>query len=88
MSPGILNCLEMACMYAQPLQSCLALCNPRDCSPPGSSVHGILQARILEWVAMPFSPRNGMVLRYSQNFIKLQKTKESSFLEIQQSVFE
>ena len=29
------------------------LCNPRDCSPPGSSVHGILQARILEWVPMP-----------------------------------
>ena len=31
------------------------LCNPMDCSPPGSSVHGILQARILEWVAMPSS---------------------------------
>ena len=36
-------------------QSCLTLCNPMDCSPPGSSVHGILQARMLEWVAMPFS---------------------------------
>ena len=36
-------------------QSCPALCKPRDCSPPGSSVHGILQARILEWVATPFS---------------------------------
>ena len=36
-------------------QSCLTLCNPTDCSPPGSSVHGILQARILEWVAMPSS---------------------------------
>ena len=35
--------------------SCLILCDPMDCSPPGSSVHGILQARILEWVAMPFS---------------------------------
>ena len=32
---------------------CLTLCDPMDCSPPGSSVHGILQARILEWVAMP-----------------------------------
>ena len=31
-------------------QSCLTLCNPMDCSPPGSSVHGIFQARILEWV--------------------------------------
>ena len=36
-------------------QLCLTLCDPMDCSPPGSSVHGILQARILEWVAIPFS---------------------------------
>ena len=36
-------------------QSCLTLCDRMDCSPPGSSVHGILQARILEWVAVPFS---------------------------------
>ena len=36
-------------------QSCLTLCDPMDGSPPGSSVHGILQARILEWVAIPFS---------------------------------
>ena len=33
----------------------LTLCNPMDCSPPGSSVHGILQARMLEWVVMPSS---------------------------------
>ena len=36
-------------------KSCLALCNLMDCGPPGSSVHGILQARILEWGAIPFS---------------------------------
>ena len=36
-------------------QSCPTLCDPMDCNPPGSSVHGILQARILEWVAIPFS---------------------------------
>ena len=36
-------------------QLCLTLCNPMVCSPTGSSVHGISQARILEWVAMPFS---------------------------------
>ena len=36
-------------------QSYLTLCDPLGCTPPGSSVHGILQARILEWVAMPFS---------------------------------
>ena len=36
-------------------QLCLTLCDPMDCSPPGSSVHGFLQARILEWVIMPCS---------------------------------
>ena len=36
-------------------QLCLTLCNLMDCSPPGCFVHGILQARILEWVAIPFS---------------------------------
>ena len=37
------------------LQLCLTLCDPTDCSPPGSSVHGVLQARTLEWAAIPFS---------------------------------
>ena len=36
-------------------QSCPTLCDPMDCSPPGSSVHGILQARLLEWVAISYS---------------------------------
>jgi len=36
-------------------QSCPTLCDPMNCSPPGSSVYGILQARILEWVAISFS---------------------------------
>ena len=36
-------------------QSCPTLCHPMDCSPPGSSLHGIFQARILEWVAISFS---------------------------------
>ena len=40
---------------AQLLQSCPTLCNPMGCSPPGSSVHGVSQARILEWIAVPFS---------------------------------
>ena len=43
------------CMCAKPLLSCLTLCNPMHCSLPNSSVHGILQARILEWVATPSS---------------------------------
>ena len=37
------------------VQSCQTLCEPINCSLPGSSAHGILQARILEWVAIPFS---------------------------------
>ena len=37
------------------LQSCLTLCNPKDGSPPGSPIPGILQARTLEWVAISFS---------------------------------
>ena len=39
---------------AKSLRSCLTLCNPVDCSPPGSSVGGTLQARILEWAAISF----------------------------------
>ena len=44
--------LRMGVLVAQ---SCPTLCGPMDCNPPGSSVHGILQSRILEWVAIPFS---------------------------------
>ena len=40
-------------LWCSDVQSCLTLCDPMDCSVPGSSVHGILQARILEWVAVP-----------------------------------
>ena len=47
--------LAAAAAAAKLLQSYPTLCDPIDCSPPGSSVPGILQARILEWVAMPSS---------------------------------
>ena len=43
------------CRFAKSLQSCPTLCDPMDCSPSVSSVHEILQARILGWVVMPFS---------------------------------
>ena len=46
---------KTAYMCAESLQLCPALCDPVDCSLPGSAVHGIFQARILERVAMPFS---------------------------------
>ena len=47
--------LEGQCMHAKSLHLCPTLCDPMDCSPPGSSVHEVLQARILEWVPMPSS---------------------------------
>ena len=47
-----------ACVIAKSLQSCLTLCDPIDCRLPGSSVHGILQTKILEWVTMPSSRRS------------------------------
>jgi len=40
---------------AKSLQSCPTLCDPMDCSLPGSSVHGIFRAKVLEWVAIAFS---------------------------------
>ena len=54
----------IVCVHAKSLLSCTILCNTVNCSLPDSSVHGILQARILEWVSMPSSrgssqPRNG-----------------------------
>ena len=49
------NAAAAAAATAASLQSCLTLCDPMDCSPPGLSVHGILQARTLEWVAISFS---------------------------------
>ena len=50
-----LSPLKFQCLHAKSPQSCPTLCDPMHCSPPGSSVHGILQAGILEWVAMPSS---------------------------------
>ena len=44
--------LFVSCVRAKSLQSCLTLCDPMSCGLPGSSVQGILQARILKWVAM------------------------------------
>ena len=52
-APGVCVCM-CVCMCVLVAQSCATVCNPVDCSFPGSSVHGILQARVLEWVAFPF----------------------------------
>ena len=52
---GVLHSLSHGADYSCWAQSYAALCDPIDCSPPGSSVHGILQARILKWVAISHS---------------------------------
>ena len=59
MEKGLFSCIVRwtiaAAAAAESLQSCPTLCDPRDGSPLGSSVPGILQARTLEWVAISFS---------------------------------
>ena len=71
------------CMYVKAAQLCLILCDPMDCSLPGSSIHGILQARILEWVAISFSrgssqPRNGtQVFRIAGRLFMIWATREA-----------
>ena len=58
---GLPHCRQTLYRLSHPdaklLQSCQTLSDPMDCSPPASSVHGILQARVLEWVAVSFSIR-------------------------------
>ena len=64
-------------------QSCPTLCGPMDCILPGSSVHGILQARILEWVTIPFSRGSShtknqtWVFHIAGRFFTLQVTREA-----------
>ena len=60
-----LHCLSFAMLcYAKSLQLCPTLCDPRDGSKPGSSIHGIFQASVLEWGAIAFS---GLTFRITQN---------------------
>jgi len=63
----LLHCMKVK-SESEVTQSCLTLSNPMDCSLPGSSVHGILQARVLEWVAIAFSEIT--------NYITLKKKKK------------
>ena len=62
------HCVCLPATAAKSLQSCLTLCDPTDCSLPGFSIHGILQARTLEWVTISFSS------------VYLQRTTEASVL--------
>ena len=60
----LLQCMKVK-SEREVAQSCPTLSDPMDCSPPGSSVHGIFQARVLEWGAIAFSEReNGYMYMY------------------------
>ena len=72
LSSGLLV-VKLMCMLSH-FKSCPPLCNPMDCSPPGSSVYGISQTRILEWVAIPISrssswPRDGTCISFIGRWI-------------------
>ena len=84
-----LSCLISAAASTKALQSCLTLCNPIDGSPPGSSVHRILQARILEWVAISFSMSHLRLLEKNPSPLRLMLTtvpNRGSILPIQPKI--
>ena len=62
-----------ACLCAKSLQSCQSLCDRKDCSLPGSSIHGILHAIKLEWVSISYS-----IVRLSEILYCFEKGKEKS----------
>ena len=64
------NQSTLACLLAKSHQSCPTLSDPMDCSLPGSSVHGIFQARVLEWGAIAFSEMGLDLTVFYQMFIK------------------
>ena len=66
LSKGTAQSILCICECVLVAESCPTLWDPMDCSPPGSSVHGILQARIPEWVAIPFSRRSSQPRDLSQ----------------------
>ena len=70
-----------AAAAAKSLQSCLTLCDPIDSSPPGSSIHGVFQARVLEWVAIAFSKIHIYIIFFWILFLyRLLQNIEYSFL--------
>ena len=74
-------------MYAKSLQLCLPLCNSMNSSPPDSSVHEILQARILEWIVMPSfrgspQPRNRTCVSYMYVFYNYDSALKGSHMRL------
>ena len=71
------------CLHAKLLHQCPTLCDPMDCSPPGSSVHGTLQARVLEWVAMASSRGSYLLVILNDLFFWGNVKKEGCWDELQ-----
>ena len=67
-------------------QLCPTLCNPMDCSPPGSSAHGIFQARVLEWVAIAFSQQKQKILKRGVKNAQENYTKKILMTQITEMV--
>ena len=82
---GYRNVIFIECMCVLVIPSCLTVCNPMDCSPPGSSVCGILEVRILEWVVISFSKGSSQPSYWTQvsctpgRFITIWATKIHSY---------
>ena len=66
-------CIILCAVRAKSLQSCLTLCDPINCSPPGFSVHGIFPSRILEWVTISFSNYSVYSCVYLGYFVIIKK---------------
>ena len=83
----------LLCVCVLTAQSCLTLCDPMGCSPPVSSVHGILQARIQEWVAISFSkgsswPRGRTwISRIAGRFFTIWATSKAQLRDISDVIF-
>ena len=74
-----------AAAAAKLLQSCLTLCDPIDSRPPGTSIHGILQARVLEWGAIAFSAWNMSVGVFMSSSYRISVNKKPEVLLIFQT---
>ena len=78
----VVSCSYFLYLLSYPLfwcsvtQACLTLCNPMDCSPPGSSVHGISRGRIMEWVAIAFSRGSNLLCTQQPGILLLKYTNQ------------
>ena len=83
----LLQCIKVK-SQSEVIQSCPTLSNPMDCSLPGSSVHGIFQARVLEWDAVAFSESNGKTFQIQIFLCSTTKLNSQLYLPHQKKLVE